>query len=488
MRCTLIICLLVLCQAAAWAEPWAPPTAPELETLLHEQAPLPPLPEAEGQVLTLAQCLDQGQQSHPALGAKWAQVLQEQARYKQVWALYYPTLTSTLAESTQTALAGPLNTEDAVSYFDLDQGANASIALSQTIFDFGQRAARVEAARGALRSAYLNFESAWVDQAEVIQSAYLSVVEKQYILAVRNSDLGRARFSLGVAERFLKGGTTSLVDVTQSEIQLAQAQAAVAAAENALRNASMELAQAMGVKREDIQSRPVEDVLTRPVELPPYDRAVSELDTHPKLLSISAQKDSSSASITATRRRMSPNLGVSTSLQGYQDYGYASGLWQVQLLLTIPLFDPTVGPQISEFQAQVQEAQEQWANVRSQLLLQLQTAYSDSEGARQRSTLALRQAKTAVLNYQLAIKRYEAGLSQYTELLNGLGLVSDAQVNYVMALSDERHAEVQLKQATGSAARATKAYFRSKAGQRLLEDMRETELLKKSRTEPTERF
>jgi outer membrane protein TolC len=92
-----------------------------------------------------------------------------------------------------------------------------------------------------------------------------------------------------------------------------------------------------------------------------------------------------------------------------------------------------------------------------------------------------------VLNFQLASKRYQAGLSEYTELLNALGFVSQAQASYVSALADQRSAEVDLIQATGAAAQGTKEYFRTRAGQQLLEDMRETELLKGASNQDKER-
>ena len=72
---------------------------------------------------------------------------------------------------------------------------------------------------------------------------------------------------------------------------------------------------------------------------------------------------------------------------------------------------------------------------------------------------ARRQAQTAIVNFDLASKRYKAGLTDYTELLNALSFVSAAQSTYVTALADERRAEIDLLQSTGAAAQFSKTYF-----------------------------
>ncbi len=469
------------CPAQPAAPPWAPPDLPTLEELIKEGDALPLMAPSSEPLLSLQSCLDLARQQHPALGASWAQVVQAQARYEQVWALYYPTVTLALGQATQTTIAGPLTSRQAVEAFSLDEGSNANFGITQTVFDLGRRAAQVESARASLRSVYLDFESAWVGQAQAVSAAYLQALEQDYLLAVRQADEERAGRSLEVARKFLEGGTTSLIDVAQAEIQLAAAQGSVAAARNGQRDARISLARAVGVKLEEIGSRPLEDLLRQEPEVPDFEQSLDELDTHPRLLSISAQGRSAGAAALAERRSMNPNLGLSTSLQGYRSGGFDAGVWEVQLLLTIPLYGPTVGPRVKELQAQVEEAELRWTDARLELLQGLQASYSDRLGAQQRAELALRQAKTAVLNYGLASKRYRAGLSEYTELVNALAFVSQAQAAYVEALADRASAEVDRQAATGAAARATKEYFQSKAGQKLLDDMRETDLLKKAR-------
>lgn len=468
-----LLLLVFWCPISA-EEEYSVDSIPSVEELIKDYKPLPPSLVKQGRLLTLAECLTSSRVNHPSVAASWARVLQSKASLQQIWALYYPTLTLTLQEDLDQSFASPRSVETLSLQLGVEQTSNASLALSQTIFDGGERAKKVEAARQTLRSTYLTFENDWITQAQSVQSAYLDVVEQEAMVVVKLLDLERVTANRDAAERFLKAGTKSLVDLTQAEIQVAQAEASLANQRNLVKSAWINLAQSMAVKVEEIKDCKVEELLKLTTQLPTREDAMAELQTHPQYLTYLASELSSQASADAERKSMRPNFGVSTTLKAYDKYGVEANTWEVLFTLTIPLYDPTVGPNVDLYEAKVLEARENARNTQLQLVQGVESAYASSVGARERAAASLKQAKTALLNYDLAIKRYRAGITDYTELLNALSFVSTAQSSYISALSDERTAEINLVKATGAAARFTKTFFRKKAEEsELIRDLRE---------------
>jgi outer membrane protein TolC len=472
-RALTLVLLLIMVNGTGAQEAYSVDGVPDIEMLIKDREPLPQPLEKDAPLLTLTHCLEMARDNHPALAASWAQVIQSKASLQQIWALYYPSLTFSFSEDIQKTFASSSAVEALALALGLQQTPSGSLQLTHTVFDGGERANKVESARQTLRASYLSFETAWISQAQIVQSAYLAVVKQEALMVISLLDFQRARDNQRDALRFLQAGTKSLIDLSQAEIQLAQAEANLAAQRNQVRDSWIDLAQATGAQVRDLQEHRLENLLGLHVNLPSYEEALKELDTHPQLLNWGAQALSSDAAAKAEKKSMKPNLGLSTKLQSYRDSGQNAGTVDLALTLTIPLYDPTVGPTVALFEAQAEEARAQSQNTRLQLLQDLDIAYSGSQGARERSKASLRRTKTALLNYELARKRYRAGLNDYTELLNALQLVSAAQSSYVEALSDERQAEVDLIKATGMAAKYTKAYFRSKVGEELLNDLRE---------------
>lgn len=486
MRLLLLIALLLTLSAPLWAEnDYSVDGVPSVDQLIQTYRPLPAELEKTGPILTLSECLERSRENHPAIAASWARVLQSQASLQEVWALFYPTAALTLTEDVDQSVASPSSVQTLSLLLGVQQTANTSLSVSQTLFDGGARSEQVEAARQALRSTFLAFETDWITQAQEVQSAYLNVVEQEAMMVVRRLDLQRVQANRDAAQHFLEAGTKSLVDVTQAEIQVAQTEASLANQSNLVKNAWINLAQTIACPVDDIKDCKTEDLLKLQVNLPSKNEAMSELETHPQYLIYKATELANEASIRAERKSLRPNLGVTTSLKAYEQYGAGANVWEVLFTLSIPLYDPTLGPKIDLYKAKVLEAQENAKNTRLGLVQEVETAFADSVGAQERSRASLRQAKTALLNYDLALKRYRAGLTDYTELLNALSFVSTAQSSYISALSDERLAEINLLKATGGAATFTKEYFYRKAARHsLINDLRED--LKRQSEKPAE--
>lgn len=478
MRWTVIagfwLLLLLLAVAQADEAPYSTESYPDVNALIETINPFPPDLDKDGQVLTLQECLNRTRESHPALNAQWAAVLASNASLHRIWSLYYPSLDFTYYNDIQDTFyvsRGGGLISGAV--LGLTQAPNSSLAITHTVFDVGERAAKVESARQTLRSTFLDYETAWISQVQKVEAAYIEVVKQESLVVVSLQDVERNRLVRQVAQKQLEAGTKSLVDVTQAEIQLADARASLAFQQAQVRNAWISLALAMGVPVDSIANRKLYNILGLDLELPAFEDSVKELETHPQILSFKAQALSSEATARAVRRGNGPNLMAKLSTQTLDNVGVTTAYWAVELTLNIPIFDPSVGPQVEEAEANLLRAVENAKNTKLELLQQLESAYSDHQGAEQRTSATLRQAKIALLNFELAAKRYQAGLTDYTELFNALSFLSTAQQSYINALADLRSAEVNVAQATGAAARYTKAYFREKAGEKLTRDLHE---------------
>ena len=141
----------------------------------------------------------------------------------------------------------------------------------------------------------------------------------------------------------------------------------------------------MSVDVDSLLERQLENLLSIDTELPPLEESLFELKSHPELLALRAQEDSVLSSAEAEKRSLRPSLGLTTSLQAYRKAPVQTGLWDVQLTLTIPLFNPSVKPQMDEFEAQALQARKQADQTQLELEQQLRTAYSDRLGATERA-------------------------------------------------------------------------------------------------------
>ena len=398
-----------------------------------------------GPEVTLQECLALAYERHPVIASQHQIVLQAQAALDSIWALYYPSLgiNSSVTRQSLTAFAGgavlPFN-----SYL-------TQLNLTQTILDSGQRREQVLSAEEGMKSAILTFQNTWINQVQQIQQAFCDTVQAELLLATTKDNLGRTKQNQTVAESFYVAGQKSKIDVTQAQTQVAQAEVRVIQAQNQIRDLRLNLAQLTGVPSSYLEGRPLENLLIQPVQEPPHEEALKRLEEHPQITSLEATARSNDA---LERLQWANQLPSLTGNAGYGVQGADNPqfrFWQAGLQLNIPFYNPATEPNARRFKALADQLRHDRDTARIQLVQLLDTAYADMQAARRRVEVAAKETRLALENFRLAQRRYEATLSDITELINARSFVVNAQTDYVTALHDRKVAEGRLDQAIAAA-------------------------------------
>ena len=438
MRWALVILVaLALAALPALAEP------PALQPLLNQQTDLlPPMPDPGGAPLSLDECLQLAYENHPALLSSRAKVDQARAQLGQAYALYEPQMGLQIQRNFQ-LINGQIQ-----GVFDYVRETIMTVGTTWTVLDSGVRHTTVLAARYNVASALYNFQSAWLTQYQKIQSAYVTVLAAQLNLAIQQGNLERAQLNQRVSEQFYQAGQRGMVDVTSALSQVANAQAAIAEARNDERDARLALAAAVGVDKSKVEKAKLDDILQQEPVVLAREQALPLVDVNPALLSIDAQ-----AAYFLMQAEIA-DLGNRPNLQALAGIG-TTGLdlpnvpfFQVELLLNIPFFTPGLDSQVEFYEATAKQLRHDRANVRLQLIQILDTSYADLDGAKERTAASEDEVRAALANFQLASKRYTAGLTDLSELINARSFVLQAQGDLVEALTDRATAVGKLKAIT----------------------------------------
>lgn len=438
MRLALALCLAVLLAVLpAGAEP------PALQPLLDQQQDLlPPIPDNGGELLTLDACLQLAYENHPALLSARAKVDQARAQLGQAYALYEPQMGLQIQRNFQ------LINGSVQGVFDYVRETILTMGATYTVIDSGVRHTTVEAARYNVGASLYNFQSAWLTQYQKIQQAYVTVLAAQLNLAIQQGNLERAQLNQRVSEQFYQAGQRGMVDVTSAVTQVAQAQAAIAEARNDERDARLALAAAVGVDRSQVDKAKLEDLLQQEPDVLDREQALPRVEHNPALLSLDSQARYFDLQAHIQELGNRPTI---QALAGVGSIGLdlpSTPFFQVELLLNIPFFTPGLDSATELNQATARQLRHDRENVHLELVQILDTSYSDLDGAKERTAASRAEVQAALANFQLASKRYTAGLTELSELINARSFVLQAQGDYVSALNDRAIAVGKLKAIT----------------------------------------
>lgn len=410
---------------------------------IDENSLMPNRPEQIGLPLDLAECYHIGFEHQPVLASAQAKVVQAQARLNQQYALYAPSLGYTFS---RTLNRGESINDTPLLPGSISDSSTMQFQMNQTLFDFGQRRALVEAYRESLRAALYSWQGTWVDQSQKIQQAYIEVLRAEYLLATAQSNQQRVESYTEISRRFYLGGIKSRIDVTQAEIQVAQAKVGVAQAQNQLRVSRANLAQAMGVDLRVLETRVLRDEIFEPYRLPDRVDAIGQLERNPQVEALGAQARFNQVSSEAQWKQVLPTF------QGQASYGIQGVMvpneirvWTLGLTVNFPFYQPNIQPTAELFEATARQLEHDRRSALLVLRQQLDTAYSNVDAAQQRSDFAAEEVTSALANFRIAYKRYASGLSDITELLNARSFLLGAQNDYVNAVHDRKVAEGQLR-------------------------------------------
>jgi outer membrane protein TolC len=407
---------------------------------------------------TLAECVELALAAHPTLGSAAARVESGRQRVLATRAAYLPQLDAGWASNRGSS--GFRGTSDDFDD-DIDDSGfgggserswfhNAGFSLSQLLFDFGQNLDAMRAARARREALAADEATARETITFEVKRSYFELLAARRLLAVAEETLRSNRQQLELAQGRYDVGLAARIDVTRSDVQLANAeldritaQNNVAVAEDTLRNAiglaepiDFEIADVLEAQRVTLSEEAALDTAYR---------------ARPELAGIEAQGRALESEI---RVRQKNHLPILTGEGGYDwagdEFPLSAG-WSVGARLRFPLFSGgRTHAEVAEAQADLRALRSDTEALRQDIALEVRRALLELTRTAQSLDVTQRGSQQARENLALAEGRYSTGVGSIIELTDAQAQRARAEADHVRALYSHQLSLAALERAIGA--------------------------------------
>ena len=377
-----------------------------------------------------------------------ARVLQAQAVVGITRADQFPTIAGGASTSNQrfpkTAITPPFETSP----------GDVNLSLFWELDFWGKFRRATEAARANLLATEWGQKAVISSLVSNVASAYFQLLELDLEMAISTRTLQSRKESLRLVEIRQKGGTTSLIDVRQSEQLVYTAAASIPDLERRIEQQENFISILLGQNPGPIvRGKPLVDTAILPTV--PAGLPSSLLERRPDIQSAEQQLVAANARIGVAKAAYFPQITL-TAVAGYQSSALTNlftgpaGFWNFGGQLAQPIFTGgKIRSNVRLTEAQKQESvlfyqqsiQQAFREVSDSLV-----AYRKNQEFRAQQALISGAAEDAT---RLANVRYEGGVTSYLEVLDSDTRYFDAQLALSQAQLNERLALVQLYNALG---------------------------------------
>jgi len=372
--------------------------------------------------------------ANPQTRTAWAQAHEQAAALGRAESAWLPQLDATGSVERQYGRHADINGE-IVS--DTQTNTDAAINLTWTLYDFGNRAGRIESARRLLDAAAATASSVVQQTVGLVVQTYYGVVAGDASLVAAKSTVEIAAHSLEIAQALQTGGAGTLGDVLQAQTAHEQAILAQVQAEAVARSAHGSLSVTLGRAADQgflLAPDPV------PTEVPTLTARMADLmkeaeRQRPDLAAARFQRDAAEADIGVARSAGRPSIQVGvihhyTSTTGVPSENYD----QIGVSVNWPLFtgfNVTYGVRQAQAALHVSEANLQ--QVQLTVTLDVWNGYYNLASANEQLTATADLLKTAQENEQVAIGRYKAGVGSIVDVLTAQTALANARQTRINA-------------------------------------------------------
>jgi len=375
-------------------------------------------------------------------------VLQAQALLGITRADQFPTITGGASTSNERLPATRITPPFETSPFQVN------LSLFWELDFWGKFRRATEAARASVLATEWGQKAVISSLVRNVASAYFQLLELDAEMQISRRALVSRRESLRLTEVRAKGGTTSLLDVRQSEQLLYTAAATVPDLERRIEQEENLISILLGKNPAPVtRGKPLVENALLPVV--PAGLPSSLLERRPDIQSSEQLLVAANAQIGVAKAAYFPQITL-TAVGGYQSSALTdlftgpAGLWSFGGQLLQPIFTGgRIRSNVRLSEAQQQEAvlvyqqsiQQAFREVSDSLI-----AYRKNQEFRAQQELLTTSAQDAT---RLANMRYQGGVTSYLEVLDSDTRYFDAEVGLAQAQLNERLALVQLYNSLG---------------------------------------
>jgi outer membrane protein, multidrug efflux system len=332
--------------------------------------------------------------------------------------------------------------------------AEVNLSLFWELDFWGKFRRATEAARASLLATEWGKRAVITSLISNLAAAYFQLLELDMEMEISRRTLVSRRESLRLVEIRAHGGTTSMLDVRQSEQLVYTAAAAIPDLERRIEQQENFISVLLGQNPAPIpRGKPL--VSTTILPTVPAGLPSALLDRRPDIQSAEQQLVAANARIGVAKAAYFPQITL-TAVAGYQSsaltdlFSGPAGFWNFGAQLAQPIFTGgriRSGVRLTE--AQQQEAMLTYQQAIQQAFREVSdslVAYRKNQEFREQQALVTGAAEDAT---RLSNVRYNGGVSSYLEVLDSDTRYFDAQLSLAQAQLNERLALVQLYNALG---------------------------------------
>jgi outer membrane protein len=472
LRTVAVWLVLIPCWSSALAQaaPLSPDRAWQPAAELGMAADLQRLPMVSpgidpARAYTLAELIDLAESHNPETRVAWERARAQASELGVARSELYPTLAT--AALSQTSRSRILVTDRFVR--ETLQEFAAALDLNYTIFDFGARAGRIDAASGQVLAANFAFNDTHRVVISRVEQAYFRLLNSIGQKASARASLANAQAVQQAAEERLDQGLATMPDVLEARSATAQADYDLQAVVGAEAIARGDLATAVGnsatavIQVQPLDQVPVPDSVGETVEQA-IDRALAQ---RPDLLQQVADLRSARGQAREARAAYYPSLSLDVSpaiasLHGVQrpnSWEHTTGLvGGVSLSLQWPAFDGGARRnRLAQAQANIRAAEAQANAIRNQIADEVWTAYANLTTALRQRRAASALLEAAEQSYASALESYNYGLRNLLDVTAAQRTLAQARSADVLASTQVLSARADLAFRTGDAIQANRA-------------------------------
>ncbi|HTU48457.1 MAG TPA: TolC family protein [Bryobacteraceae bacterium] len=342
-------------------------------------------------------------------------------------------------------------------YRQTAQNFEGALELNYTIFDFGARVSRIDAARAQLLAADFAFNDTHRKLIYQVEQSYYGLLNATGQEQAARANLVNAQTAQQAAEDRLNNGLATLPDVFEARSATAQAEYDLEAVLGAEETARGDLATSLGTSATvAIRVQPLDQIPTPESIGDTVDQAIDRALQHrPDLMRQLAEVRSANARIREAGAAYYPTLSlnampIAQSLYGLQQtfpWGHTADLTGgLTFNLSWTIFDGGARRnRIAQAEASSRAAKAQVSATRDQISNEIWTAYSNLK-------TALRQRQSAIALLQAASQSYAATLESYKYGVRNFLDVTAAQRTLAQARSTDVLARTQVLTAVANLA------------------------------------
>ncbi len=417
---------------------------------------------ADGGRLSLRECIETALKNQPSMMAAQANIDAGAGRQTQAASPYYPQVTASTGYSESRQLGGALGGETTTKSY------TTTLQVNQLIYDFGKTGNAYDAARWGTRSSEQDAERVRQEVVLNVKQAFFALLQADKLVEVAQKTVEQTQSHLNQARAFFLAGSKPRFDVTRAEVDVNNANLSLINAKNSVRVRTIALNNARGI--DPGRATQISDELPPVPPLPTLEQAQPDaLKNRPEYNKAQADIDAAKARVKAEESNYLPTLSASgaynwahgttetdfgnQSLPGFSGQSLTSEIgdsWNAGITLSVPLFQGGVTRgRVSEARANLLALEAQRDTIRQSILLELNQAFADLEGASARVEAMESAVKKAQESLELAQGRYQAGIGPYIEVTDAQLSAVQAETDYVQAQYDYQLSVARLFKAMG---------------------------------------